>query len=173
MIRNASRLIAEAFDLHDVKYHIVEVDDASIVEASFPVTMGPQVVVRFISNSEDNDVAVRVFGLLCKIPADKRTEMLEACNQLTGKIRFLKFYVDREGDINAEYDFPVRMSDDCLGECCHEMFVRIMQILDSEFHILAEALYSQCLESESKSDSLLELLEQLQEKTITISDDGQ
>ena len=137
MIHRATDLIVKTFDEHEVKYRVTEVGGASMVEAGFEVEAGPEVVVRYISNDEDNDVAVRIFGLMHRIPQAKRVAVMEACNTLSAKIRFFKFYLDSSSNVNVEADLPVRTDDDCLGECCFELFVRIMSILENEYHILA------------------------------------
>lgn len=67
---------------------------------------------------------------------------MEACNILNHKIRYMKFYFDPDGDINVEYDFPVHSPDDGIGEMAFEIFVRMMQILNSEYSIFMKALYS-------------------------------
>lgn len=174
MIHKATNLITEVFDDRDIKYRVVESDDASIVEAGFSVTAGPQIIARFISNDEDNDVAVRVFSLICRVPEDRRASVLEACNTLSGKIRFFKFYLNADNDVNMEADLPVRTDDGCVGECCFELFVRIMSILDSEFHILAEALYNGANTRENKSGELIRLLNALRDKPLNArnSDEG-
>ncbi len=166
MIHKASNLICEAFDSHSVRYRVVEAEDASIVEAGFSVTAGPQVIARFISKDEENDVAIRIFSLVCKVPSERRAAVMEACNTLSGRIRFFKFYLNADSDVNVEADLPVRTEDSCLGECCFEMFVRIMNILDAEFHVLAEALYSGENTRSSKSEELLRLLSELREKPM-------
>ena len=170
MTYHATELITEAFDRHDIKYHVVENEDASIVEAGFAVDLGPQVVARFISRDDSNDVAIRIFGLICKIPEDRRAAVLEACNTLTGKMRFFKFYLDRENSVNMEADLPVAVGDDSVGECCFELFVRSMQILDAEFHTLAEALYLGRETREQEPDPLLRLLGELKERSIPMID---
>ena len=167
MIHKATELIIKTFDEHSVKYRVTEVGEASMVEAGFEVEAGPEVVVRYISNDEDNDVAVRIFGLMHRIPSSKRVDVMEACNTLCGKIRFFKFYLNDDNDVNMEADLPVRTDDSCVGECCFEMFVRIMNILDTEFHILAEALYSGESTTKNKSGELLRLLSELREKPMT------
>jgi hypothetical protein len=171
MIHKASSLIAEAFDSHKIKYRVSEAGDASIVEAGFSINAGPQAVARFISKGEENDVAVRVFSLICKVPAEKRTAVMEACNLLSGKIRFFKFYLNSDNDVNVEADLPLRTGDACVGECCFELFVRLMQVLNAEYHILAEALYSGANSREKKPDELLRLLNELRNKPITTKDE--
>ena len=50
--------------------------------------------------------------------------------------------MDADGDINVEYDFPVRSGDECIGEMAFEIFVRAMSILDNEYGIFMKALYT-------------------------------
>ena len=168
---HATNLITEAFDRHGIKYHVDEREDVSIVLAGFAIRMGPQIDVRFISNDDDNDVAVRVFGLICRVPGNRRAAVLEACNTLNRKIRFVKFYLDPEDSVNMEVDLPIAVNDDCVGECCFELFARIMSILDDEFHTLGEALYLGADEKEQENEPLLQLLGLLKEHPIQVDDE--
>ena len=166
MIHNGTRLVAEAFDLNDIKYRITELSDISIVEAGVDVEAGPQVIARFISKDNDNDVAVRVYNLICKVPATRRPEVLEACSTLNGKYRCFKFYLNDEAGVNVEADLPLEIGDDCLGACCVELFVRLMQVLNDGFPILAHAVYMGVDTEKQRGDELLSLLSELQERTI-------
>ncbi len=171
MIYNATNLISETFDQRGVKYRIIELEGASDIEAAFKVSGGPIVAVRFISNSERNDVAVRVFGLINEITAEKRVVMLEVCNQLMKEIRFCKFCLDDKNDLNLEYDFPVNLSDESVGECCFEMFARIMNILDQKYRVLAEALYAGKAENKMRDlYEALKVLKGMQTDPIVIPD---
>ena len=171
MIHKATELIINTFDEHSVKYRVTEVGDASMVEAGFEVEAGPEVIVRYISNDEDNDGAVRIFGLMHKIPSAKRGDVMEACNTLSAKIRFFKFYLDSNSNVNVEADLPVRTDDECVGECCFELFVRIMSILENEYHILVESLYRSPANGKSQPFELLRMLSSLQEKPIVINEE--
>ena len=168
MIYNATHLIAETFDSYDVKYRISEIGDASMVEAGFTIEAGPNVVVRFISNDDDNDVAVRVYGLVHRVPASKRIDIMEVCNALSAGIRYLKFYIDPEGNVNVEADLPVRTNDDCLGECCFEMFVRMMHVLEGEYHRFQVALYADEKNAANSPLEILRALRELRENPIVI-----
>lgn len=138
----AINLIAETFEKRGVKFDVVSHHGSEQLLAGFPVDSGPNVIMRFISNDNDNDVATRIFGLISNIPKEKRSRVMEACNVLNQKIRFMKFCLDTDGDINVEYDFPVHSPDDGIGEMAFEIFVRTMQILDSEYNVFMKALYS-------------------------------
>lgn len=75
----------------------------------------------------------------------------------------MKFYLDTDGDINVEYDFPVHSPDNSIGEMAFEIFVRMMQILDSEYSIFMKALYTE-EELDIKGHSIpAELMQRLQE----------
>ena len=137
-------LIQEAFNNHNIKYRIVETEQLSFIDAGYNIQGGPTVRFHFISQDRDdsNDVQIRIFGLLNKISADKRGVILEACNRINSELRFLKFYVDKEGNLSGQADLPTKISEDCVGECCFELFVRSMQILDQCYHYFPEAYYS-------------------------------
>ena len=120
MVRKASLLIAEAFDERDIKYTIREIgEETSVVDAGFSITCGPNAHVLFASSDEENDVAVRITGLMQNIPQEKRAAVLEACNAVNDRLRYLKFCI-HDDDLVGEYDLPVKTSDECLAECCVE-----------------------------------------------------
>lgn len=140
---NAINLIAETFEKHGAKFDVVSNHGSEQLLAGFSVDCGPNVIMRFISRDNDNDVAVRIFGLIANTPTEKKARVMEACNVLNHKIRYMKFYLDIDGDINVEYDFPVHSPDNGIGEMAFEIFVRTMQILNSEYSIFMKALYSE------------------------------
>ena len=139
----AINLIAETFEKYEVKFHVFNTQGQEELDAGFPVNGGPNVMMKFISRDNDNDVAARIFGLITKTRKEKRARLMEACNVLNRKIRFMKFNLDPDGDINVEYDFPVHSSDECIGEMAFEIFVRTMKILDDEYEIFMKALYTE------------------------------
>lgn len=159
----ATELIAESFEEHGVFFDVRQKGDGEIVSASFPIDCGPEVTVMFISQDNDNDVAIRIHGLIFKTPEDRRCRIVETCNYLNHKIRYTKFCVDNEGNINVEYDLPVHSPDEGLGEMAFEIFIRMMQILDSEYNIFMQALYSEEEIDFHKTNSRNELRRKLME----------
>ena len=142
MIYKASRLIVEEFDRNDIKYggKIQEYDDSSLVEAGFRIDNGPLVMAHFFSSDDDNDVAVRVFGII-NVKEEKRQQMLQQINDANRKMRYIKFLLDEDGDLNAEYDFPVKLADEQVGEVAVEIFVRLMKILDDVYPDFMRAMW--------------------------------
>ena len=100
---NTIELIQEAFNNHNIKYRMVETEQISFIDAGYNIQGGPTVRFHFISQSryDSNDVQIRIFGLLNKIGHDKRNAILDACNKVNSELRFLKFYVDKEGNLSG------------------------------------------------------------------------
>lgn len=155
-------LIAETFEKRGVKFDVVSHHGSEQILAGFSVDCGPNVIMRFISCDNDNDVAARIFGLITNTPKEKRARVMEACN-LLNKIRYMKFHLDTDGDINVEYDFPVYSPDNGIGEMAFEIFIRTMKLLDSEYSIFMKAFYTE-EELDIKGYSVpVELMQSLQE----------
>ena len=70
MLFHTSNLISESFDQHGVKYRINAMEKLSEIEAGFSIKSGPAVLARFNSLSQNNDVAVRGFGLSNQVPEE-------------------------------------------------------------------------------------------------------
>ena len=82
----------------------------------------------YISRSEKNDVALRIFNLV-RFPEEKLGEMLKVVNDCNNKFRFLKFSIDTDSySIDAAFDFALESEN--LGECAYEMLMRSAGIID-------------------------------------------
>lgn len=155
----AINLIAETFEKRGVKFEVKDIPGVEMILAGFSIDCGPEVNVMFISHDNDNDVAVRILRLISKTPEARRHRVMEACNILNRRVRHIKFYVDGDGDINVEYDFPEHSPDEGLGDMALEIFIRMMRILDSEYNIFMKALYT----DEDLDINHAELMQKLQE----------
>lgn len=145
----ATRIIDEAFNDEEIRHSIEQHGDSESVCAGFAVEKGPLVMIRFISRDDDNDVAVRILSLFNDIPENERVKVLKAINKMNCEMRYVKFCLDDGGDINVEYDVPVRCSDDSLGKVACELFYRTMQIVRDKYEQIVRALF---IEDEEKED---------------------
>ncbi len=170
---NATNLIAEIFEERGIHFDVVSRNGREQLLAGFSVDCGPNVVMRFISRDDDNDVAARIYGLISNTPKEKRGRVLEACNTLNRKVRFMKFYLDGDNDINVEYDFPMRSPDNGIGEMAFEIFIRTMQILDSEYGTFVEALYGEEKDDSSELQKLQELRKKMAERIAAAGDSAE
>lgn len=135
-------LIAEAFEEHGIGFNRFKTQEQGQLETRFSIKGGPEVAIKYIQLHNRNDIAVRIFRSLSAVPAEKRTRVLEACNALNCKYRFLKFSIDTDGDIEVAYDFLQECADECIGVMAFEICARAKRILDEGFGILMKALYT-------------------------------
>lgn len=163
-------LIANVFNAHKIKYQVIGNEEHREVIAAFPIDGGAMAIIRFICSERDqNDVAVRIFGVVTKTPVQKRSLVIQTCNQLNKKVRYLKFYIDDDGDVNADFDFPICLSDEDIGNVALEILQRSMMILDNEYSAFMKAIYSDVEREElaantnCDTDTLLKLLEEVME----------
>ena len=160
----ATNLIAREFDNTRIKYDVILNNEMEQLLVGFSVECGPSVLLNFAIGDNDNDIAVRLFGLFSNIPRKKRTRVLEACNLLNEKVRFFKFILDKDGDINIEYDFLRNSSDDTIGKMAYEVLRKMKIILDNEFQFVAKVIFT-----EEDLDSLSKMPNELLRKLNIIS----
>ena len=139
---HATQLIVKAFQEKKIRFRVEQLGRQEEIQAGFQVDCGPFVTVRFISLDDDNDVAIRALGIVGGVPKEKRLRVLEACNEINCKRRFLKFVLDRDGDVNVEYDFLMRADDGCIGEMACEVFAITMHLIDKDYPLLMKAIYT-------------------------------
>ena len=172
MIYKATEMISETFDQYGIKYRTVEAENVSYVEAGYNIECGPCARVAYFSSCNENDVQIRIFGLMHRVPEEKRSAMLDACNNVNGKVRYYKFYLDPNNDLLAEYDLPLSSADERVGENCYELFVRAIQILDNFYHVFAEAVYRTSPAAKEFSDTI-DALKYLRDHPITIPQENE
>ena len=136
----ASEAIYNALKTRDgLKVFTEEHGSSSEAWLGFGIDNGPSYRIHFISNDDDNDVAVRVFSLMSVTEAN-RDKILPVINELNVKYRFVKFVCDSDGDLNVEYDFPVRGS--APAESAGEIVARFVKIINDSYPVLMRALWA-------------------------------
>ena len=84
--------------------------------------------IIFANSDDDTDTSVRVVKLASKVGMFKRGKMLEKLNALNDKYRYVKFVLDKDGDVNLEYDLP--LSGVNPASCALELVLRISKIVE-------------------------------------------
>ena len=133
-----TKLIYDELGARDSNLGMFIEDDvrSSQVWIPFNTADGVRHHIHFINRNDDNDTAVRVYGIV-NIEEDRFSRMLPALNYLNGKFRFVKFHCDDYGDINLYYDF---LFDSIHPEkCAMEILVRIESIIEEAYPILMRA----------------------------------
>ena len=136
----ATELIYEALLCRDIKCKIREKGGMSLVETAFSGRNFASVNLYFLSNTDGNDVALRVSGVV-KFPPERLARLYEVCNELNRKYRYAKFVIDPEKNVvNMEMDIP--SSCENVGAVAEELLVRAVAILDESIPRLMQATWA-------------------------------
>ena len=122
-----------------LKVFTEEHENTSEVWLQFGIKNGGGYKIRFISHDDDNDVSVRIFGLIT-VEEDQMAKLLPAINELNRKYRFVKFVLDDDGDVNLEYDYLTLCPDPAASAM--ELVIRIVRMIDDAYPLLMRALWS-------------------------------
>lgn len=111
-----------------------------VVDVSFRGENMDTIQTRFFFDPDNESVAIRVFDIV-KVPAEKVDAMYSAINKVNKRFRFAKFVLDtNDNTIQAEMDGVFRAND--VGEICHELLVRMIDICDKAYPDLMRGLWS-------------------------------
>ena len=137
---NITRLIYDELKAEDpdLKIFTEEREDRSEVWLQFGIDNGGSYRIRFINTEDNNEVAVRVFGI-ASIAKDQIPRILPVINQLNAKYRFAKLVCDNDGDINLSYDFFAHSIHP--EKCAMEVLVRVVDIIDDVYPAIMRALW--------------------------------
>ncbi len=139
MFKATKAIYDELTKEENLKVFVEEDEDRSYVWLQFGIKNGGSYRIRFISNDDDNDVSVRVYGLL-SVEGEQKEKVFPALNTLNNKYRFVKFVMDDDGDINIEYDFTVRSV--APEKSAEEIVIRIVKIVDEAYPVLMRAMWA-------------------------------
>lgn len=89
---------------------------------------------------EDGDglVALRCWSF-GNVPSSKRSNVLEACNDLNTQYRWVKFYIDGDGDIAVGLDAVIDIAT--VGAECVQLVNRMVDIYDKGYPVLMKACW--------------------------------
>ncbi len=122
----------------DLKIFTEDHDQHSEVWMRFGIKNGGSYRIRYINGDDDNDTAVRVFGIVT-LEQDQISKILPLINQLNNEYRYVKFICDNDGDINLEYDFPLNSVN--TEKSAVEMMIRIVNIVDTVYPKIMQAIW--------------------------------
>lgn len=129
------RLFMQHMDNEGVKYtdhkeHIVKVVYGGDNLKSIPI---------YIVFDKEGDALVQ---LKCWDIANLKNKVgraMIACNELNNKYRWVKFYIDKDGDINGELDAIVDAAS--AGEECLSLVRRMVNIIDEAYPVFGRILF--------------------------------
>lgn len=134
----AAELFLQELKERDLKHlDVREVDDVTIIPLGFHLK-NTRVEIN-TAFKPDNSVALRCYGFL-KVNEEQFPQALLCCNSLNQKMRWVKFYVDEDMDVNLEDDAIV--DDVTGGKEVFELVMRMAAIADEAYPELNRAIWA-------------------------------
>ncbi len=123
--------------IENLKVYTKETEHSSSVWLKVSVGNDHSYTIYFISNDDNNNVAVRIFGLV-SVDKSRWISILPVLNHLNEKYRYAKFTLDGDGDINLEYDYSISCPDPAAS--AFEIVTRITRIVNESYPTILRAL---------------------------------
>ena len=135
--------IDDAFNRHYIAHKLIESDRRGMIHAGLAVPGLKDVIAEFYVRSNGDGtccLAVRIYGLVPGTPEEKRFRVLEACNAINEKVRYLRFCLDDDGDVNVKCDLIADEDSERIGEMTATMFKRMTTIIGDQYHVFMKAI---------------------------------
>ena len=130
-------------DHKKLRYTVREADgdnSRDIVRINFTAD-STDMTIQFFFNEDNEDAAIRVFDL-AKVPSAKIEKIYHTLSEQNNRFRFAKFCLDeRDNTIQMEMDAAFRSHD--VGEICHELLLRTVDICDKAYPEFMKAIYAE------------------------------
>ena len=135
-------LIAGEMQSHRVDFKVsIENDGSELIQVPFGSGDGAIIAVNYFINDDSNGIAIASV-ILTSILIDKRSRILDFCNKMNARYRFVKFFILEDSCV-VRYDFLDSCSNDCVGKMAFEYFLRIMDIIKTERPNFLRIVYSE------------------------------
>lgn len=96
-------------------------------------------VTVFFDEEDQNSAGLRVFDI-CKLPEEKRAQMLDTVNRLHNSYRWATFSITHEGILIAGTD--VSFTKETAAQLIFESLNRIVNVVDSAYPTIMKDLFS-------------------------------
>ena len=141
MIHKATQIIQSTLEAKGLKYQVHEIGGMSLIDCGFG---GENCSVRVNFPSADEDCDVKIISLpIAKYPKARLSEGYELMNALNAKYRFVKWVIDRDGDIHVEFDMLSDTPPVILGDLALEAFLRMVKIADDAYPTIMRKIWSE------------------------------
>jgi hypothetical protein len=139
MENKMAKLTAAYFDSIGLKYGL-EGDNREVISSGFGgMSNLSSIRILLIFDAEGQTMHL-IAPQIVKVPQEKVGAMYKTVNALNQKFRWVKFYIDNDGDVMVDADCILDM-DSC-GQECLEIMQRTASIANEAFPIIMKELWS-------------------------------
>lgn len=134
------QLIKKEFEKAELKHQVQQLGPLDFLEAGFS---GDNATVKIRVIAVDNDSEVKVMSDdFAKFPGAKLEAGYKLANQLNRKYKFVKFTIDNDGDLSAQWDLPDSVPSELVGKVAMEIVLRMFKIIDDAYPEVMKAVWA-------------------------------
>ena len=130
-----AKVFSDLLDEKEIKYRVINANRIAVGVCGDDL---PNQEIILIFDDDDTDVGIRAFSIV-KVPESKKLGAIASCEALNASIRFVKFCVDQDDDLNAEIDAIIEPYT--AGKICFSHLVRLTEILKKVYPIIMNAIW--------------------------------
>ena len=130
---NYKQAYMQYLDRNGIKY--TDVNDTTVRVSYKGDNMDSIPVLVIFDKDGDPMASFRVFSI---VNSSNDTRACKLCNQMNNKYRWVSFYYDSDGDINAQFD--VKFTADTCGELVQHGVRRMVSIIDDCYNELRNGI---------------------------------
>lgn len=135
-----TELFINELEEHELTYEPVRVledgDEMVQLRAKLDNTF-VQLIIFF--DADEDAVAIRCFDLV-RVSEEQYPKALMSCNALNDRMRWVKFCIDKERNVQAEVDAVI--DDTNAGKVTMNLVLRMASIIDDAYPVINKAIWS-------------------------------
>ena len=135
-----TELFINELEEHELTYESVRVledgDEMVQLGAKLDNTF-VQLIILF--DADEDAVAIRCFDLV-RVSEEQYPKALMSCNALNDRMRWVKFCIDKERNVQAEVDAVI--DDTNAGKVTMNLVLRMASIIDDAYPVINKAIWS-------------------------------
>jgi len=136
IMQKYAKIFTQYMDANDIKYTVKR---DNVVEVSYNAE-NKDSISFFVIFDEDNDPLVAFKCWSIENFKNKEAAALVVCNVLNEEYRWVKFYLDKDKDMNASIDAMI--DEETCGEECMSLVRRVVHIVDDAYPKIAKARWA-------------------------------
>ncbi len=134
---NYKSLFTRHMDSEGIKY--TDVNEYAVRVGYNAKNMSSVSIYVFFDKDNEPLVTLKCWEI-AKFDGEKRAAGILACNDVNNRYRWTNFYIDDDGDVNAQIDTYVDERN--CGTLCTNLVGRMVSIIDGAYPTFMQALWS-------------------------------
>lgn len=135
-----TELFINELEEHELTYEPVRV----LEDGDEMVQLGAKLDNTFVQliiffDADEDAVAIRCFDLV-RVSEEQYPKALMSCNALNDRMRWVKFCIDKERNVQAEEDAVI--DDTNAGKVTMNLVLRMASIIDDAYPVINKAIWS-------------------------------